>query len=77
MNDVRTVEDSAEEREEGRFLSLRAALVVCAITAMVGWVGVIGAVHLGRLAVASMRGTSSGPVISQIVPHPVIYTHIA
>jgi hypothetical protein len=58
-----------EKDSPDRVLSPRAALLVCAAAALLGWIGVAGAVYLGKSLIEGWREAQTvAEPLSQIAP---------
>jgi hypothetical protein len=69
MSDLSVIVAPMEKDSPDRVLSPRAALLVCAVAAILGWIGVAGAIYVGKSLIGGWQDldTASEPV-SQIAP---------
>lgn len=56
MKDFSVLAPPMEPENADRVLSPRAALLVCAGAAMIGWLGVAGLVYVGKAAMSGLGG---------------------
>lgn len=69
MPDVSTTVVPMEKDHTDRVLSPRAALLVCAAAAVLGWIGVAGAVFLGKALIGNWQDVDvAGDTVSKIAP---------
>ncbi len=69
MPDLSTTVVAMEQEHTDRVLSPRAALLVCAAAAVLGWVGVVGAVFLGKTIIGGWRDVDvAGSSVSKVAP---------
>lgn len=69
MSDLSVIVAPMEKESSDRVLSPRAALLVCAAAALVGWIGVAGAVFLGKTLIGGWRDLGiAGEAVSKIAP---------
>lgn len=69
MSDLSVIVAPMEKEPSDRVLSPRAALLVCATAALLGWVGVAGAVFLGKTLIEGWRDLGiAGDTVSTIAP---------
>ena len=69
MPDVSSTVVAMEKDNTDRVLSPRAALLVCAAAAVLGWIGVAGAVFLGKALIGGLQDVDvAGNAVSKIAP---------
>ena len=69
MPDVSSTVVPMEKEHTDRVLSPRAALLVCAAAAVLGWVGVAGAVFLGKALIGGWQDVDvAGSAVSKLAP---------
>lgn len=54
MKEVSALATAMDQDDADRVLSPRAALLVCAAAAVIGWLGVAGLVYVGKVAVSGL-----------------------
>lgn len=57
MKDLSALSATMDPETPDRVLSPRAALLVCAAAALIGWLSVAGLVYVGKVAVNGLSGT--------------------
>lgn len=69
MKDLSALSATMDPETPDRVLSPRAALLVCAAAALIGWLSVAGLVYVGRVAVNGLSGADiARSPVSEIAP---------
>ncbi|MBL8698826.1 MAG: hypothetical protein JNK67_10665 [Alphaproteobacteria bacterium] len=69
MKEISALAATMEPDNTDRVLSPRAALLVCAAAALVGWLGVAGLVYVGKIAMNGLSGTDIARTpVTEIAP---------
>jgi hypothetical protein len=69
MSDLSSIVVPMDKEHTDRVLSPRAALFVCAAAAILGWIGVAGAVFVGKAVIQDWRGVDvAGEAVSKVAP---------
>lgn len=69
MPDLRSIAVTMDKEHTDRVLSPRAALLVCAAAAVLGWIGVAGAVFVAKVVIDGWRDVDvAGDAASKIAP---------
>lgn len=69
MLDLSSIVVTMDKEQTDRVLSPRAALLVCAAAAVLGWIGVAGAVFVGKAVIGGWRDMDvAGDAASRIAP---------
>jgi hypothetical protein len=69
MSDLSSIVVPMDKEHTDRVLSPRAALLVCVAAAILGWIGVAGAVFLGKAVIQDWRDVDiAGDTLSKVAP---------